>query len=182
MQGNGTFTILVVGALLLFVIFRRARTLLTRQKIRPTWLALRLAIFAVLGLIILILTLNNPPSLIGDLAGLAAGAGVAWVGLRLTTFERLPDGLYFTPNRYIGLGVFALFLIRLFYRIIVDAGTLSALSGPRTLGGTANPFDQFTRDPLTTAVYFLLVGYYAGYYGLLILRNRQAPALPQQPV
>src|SRR5215217_7796912 len=103
MPGNGSgYTILIVGALVVFVLFRRARSLFTRQKIRSDWLTFRIAVFAVLGGAIVVLTLNNVPSLLGDLVGLAIGAGVAWLGLRLTTFERRPDGLYFTPNRYIG--------------------------------------------------------------------------------
>jgi len=176
MQGNGTFTILIVGAVLLFVIFRRARTLFTRQKIRPDWLALRLALFAVLGAVILIATLGDPVSLSGDLAGLLAGAAVAWLGLRLTVFERQPDGLYYTQNRYIGLAVFAIFLIRLLYRLGTGLGTAGTLARPASGGASAAVFAQFTSDPLTTAVYFLLIGYYVFYYTMLILRSRQAAA------
>ena len=77
MQGNGTITILIVGVLILFALFRRARGLITRQKIRPNAMALRLGTFAVLGVAILLLTLTNAPLLLGDLIGLALGAGVA---------------------------------------------------------------------------------------------------------
>src|SRR3954471_9627307 len=130
MPGNGNvFTVLIVGAVVVFVLFRRARSMFTRQKIRSDWLTFRIAVFAALGGAILVLTLNNVPSLLVDLVGLAIGAGIAWLGLRLTTFERQPDGLYFTPNLYIGLGVFALFLVRLVYRLIAELNTVSTLTG-----------------------------------------------------
>ena len=176
MQGNGTVTILIVGALILFVLFRRARGLLTRQKIRPDAMALRLGIFAVLGAAIILLTLNNAPSLIGDLVGLAVGAAVAWVGLRLTTFDRQPDGLYYTPNKYIGIGVFALFALRLVYKLVVGLSAAETLASTTPRGAGLSALSQLSSDPLTTAVYFLLVGYYVFYYTMLILRYRQAAA------
>jgi heme A synthase len=176
MQGNGTITILIVGALILFALFRRAKGLITRQKIRPNTMAVRLGIFAVLGAAILLLTLNNAPILLGDVIGLALGAGLAWVGLRLTTFDRQPDGLYYTPNKYIGIGVFALFAIRLVYKLVVGLSAVDSLAGTTARGAGLNALSQFSSDPLTTAVYFLLIGYYAFYYTMLILRYRQTAA------
>jgi hypothetical protein len=173
MQGNGTITILIVGALILFALFRRARGLLTRQKVRPNTMALRMGIFAVLGAAILLLTLTNAPILLGDLIGLALGAGLAWVGLRLTTFDRQPDGLYYTPNKYIGIGVFALFAIRLIYKLGGGLSAAGTLAGTSPRGASLNALSQFSSDPLTTAVYFLLIGYYTFYYTMLILRYRQ---------
>jgi hypothetical protein len=73
--------------------------------------------------------------------------------------------------------VFTLFAIRLVYKLITGLGAVGTLAGapPRVAG--ANAFAQFTGDPLTTAVYFLLIGYYAFYYGMLILRYRQGAAI-----
>jgi hypothetical protein len=176
MQGNGTITILIVGALILFALFRRARGLITRQKIRPNAMALRLGTFAVLGVAILLLTLTNAPLLLGDLIGLALGAGVAWVGLRLTAFDRQPDGLYYTPNKYIGIGVFVLFALRLIYKLVVGLSAVDTLAGTTPRGAGLYALSQLSSDPLTTAVYFLLIGYYAFYYTMLILRYRQTAA------
>jgi hypothetical protein len=173
MQGNGIFAIVIIAAVLIVVIVRRGRSLFTRQKIHQSLLAIRLSIFAILGAAILFVTLSNAPSLLSDLVGLAVGAGIAGVGLRLTTFERRPDGLYYTPNKYIGAGVFALFLLRLVYKIVTGLSAGGALSGAYTPGAGTNLLSQITGDPLTTAVYFLLIGYYTCYYGLLILRSRQ---------
>jgi hypothetical protein len=176
MQGNGTITILIVGALILFALFRRAKGLITRQKIRPNTMTLRLGIFAVLGVAILLPTLTDAPSLLGDLIGLALGAGLAWVGLRLTTFDRQPDGLYYTPNKYIGIGVFVLFALRLVYKLVVGLSAAETLAGTTPRGAGLSALSQLNSDPLTTTVYFLLIGYYVFYYTMLILRYRQAAA------
>jgi hypothetical protein len=141
-------------------------------------MALRLGLFAVIGVAFLFLSLSNPPSLIGDALGLAAGVALAWLGLRLTTFDRQPDGLYFTPNRYIGLAVLALFLLRFVYRIATAAGTAGALSGGAPGANRAAMLSQLTIDPLTTGVFFLLIGYYTCYYVMLIMRARQPATLP----
>jgi membrane associated rhomboid family serine protease len=88
---NGTLTFILIAAFILFAIFRRARGLVTFQKVSQQWMALRLAAFGVLGLLVLALSLTDSLALAGDLVGLVAGAVVAYFGLRLTTFERRPD-------------------------------------------------------------------------------------------
>jgi hypothetical protein len=166
-------TIALIVAVLVFVIVRRARALIGRQKIRSSSLMLRLAIFAVLGGVVIAATITHPVNLLGDLVGLVIGAVVAWYGLRLTSFEHTPDGIYYTPNMYIGLAVFAVFLVRFGYRmllIVLQANTLAAQS---SVSGT-NSFSQYYgRDPYTTAAYFILIGYYVVYYTALLLRHRQ---------
>lgn len=178
-------TIGIVVLVIIFVVFRRARGLLTRQKIRPSRMLFRLALFAVLGVVVLALTATHPLTLAGDLVGLALGLALAWFGLRLTRFEGLPDGAYYTPNRYIGLAVFAVFVVRYVYRFAEIALTANALAGHPTAtpggnpfaAGAANPFAQYSQDPLTAAAYFLLIGYYAWYYTALLLRQRRASAI-----
>jgi hypothetical protein len=173
-------TIGILILVILFVVFRRARGLLTRQKIRPSWLLFRLALFAVLGAVVLALTATHPATLVGDLAGMALGLVLAWFGLRLTRFEDLPDGTYYTPNVYIGLAVFAVFLVRFVYRFAEIALTTNALASQHTAAqgnpfaaGAANPFAQYGQDPLTSAAYFLLIGYYVWYYTALLIRQRR---------
>src|SRR4051794_6789806 len=102
---NSTSLIILV-VVVLFFIFRRARGLLTRQKIQPTSMLVRIAIFLVLGTVIFIFAVGDPLILGSAAIGLILGVGIAWVGLRLTRIEHLPDGVYYTPNKYIGLAVF----------------------------------------------------------------------------
>ncbi|MGI8587605.1 MAG: hypothetical protein ACR2M0_07970 [Chloroflexia bacterium] len=174
-----TPTLVIFGIVLLFLIFRRARSLIIRQKVRPTWLGVRLGIFAVLGALVLLFAMTDSLLLAGAGAGLAVGIGVAWVGWRLTIFEQMPDGLYYTPNKYVGLGVFAVFLIRLIYRIAVTV-PLSGTPVVPPSGVTTNPFAAYSSDPLTTGAYFLVIGYYVCYYAALLWRARQGAASPGQ--
>jgi hypothetical protein len=171
-----SLTPVILVLVFLFVIFRRARSLITRQKIHPSAMLFRMGIFLVLGVLVLLFALTQPLILGSAVVGLALGAGIAWVGLRLTRIETLPDGVYYTPNKYIGLGVFALFLLRIIYRIAVVALTPGALTIPRGSSPTASILAQYSSDPLTTGVYFILIGYYACYYGVLLLRFRNLPS------
>ncbi|HET8630389.1 MAG TPA: hypothetical protein VFL91_23470 [Thermomicrobiales bacterium] len=173
-------TIAIFVFVILFVVFRRARGLLSRQKIRPSRMLLRLGLFAILGAVVLALTATHPLTLAGGVVGLALGLALAWFGLRLTRFEDLPEGTYYTPNVYIGLAVFAIFLVRFVYRFAEVALTTNALAshpaaapGTPFAAGAANPFAQYSQDPLTSAAYFLLIGYYVWYYTALLLRQRR---------
>jgi hypothetical protein len=53
---------------------------------------------------------------------------------------------------------------------------VDTLAGTTPRGAGLNALSQFSSDPLTTAVYFLLIGYYVFYYTMLILRYRQTAA------
>lgn len=173
---NPSISLVIVVLLVLFMLFRRVRSLTSRQKIRPTPMLLRMGVFLVLGVLVLIFALAQPLILGGAALGLALGAGLAWLGLRLTRIDTLADGVYYTPNKYIGLGVFALFLLRIIYRLAVVAPTSGPLPARSGAGAVNYILTQYSSDPLTTGVYFLLIGYYVCYYGVLLLRFRTAEA------
>lgn len=173
-----SLTPVILVLVVLFVLFRRARSLITRQKIRPSAMLLRMGIFLVLGALVLLFALTQPLILGSAAVGLLLGVGVAWVGLRLTRIETLPDGVYYTPNKYIGLGVFALFLLRLVYRLAIVAMTGGPLTAPPGASPPSAVLAQYSSDPLTVGVYFILIGYYAWYYGVLLLRFRNLPSTP----
>jgi hypothetical protein len=171
-------SLIILVIVVLFLIFRRARGLLTRQKIKQTSMLVRIAIFLVLGTVIFIVALGDQVTLGSAVIGLILGVGTAWVGLRLTLIETLPDGVYYTANKYIGLFVFAVFLLRFVYKIAESVTTVSALEAqPGGLRGS-NPLSQIGGDPLTTGAYFLLIGYYVCYYAVLLLRFRTPPTQP----
>jgi hypothetical protein len=178
MNTNAISLVILVIAVL-YMIYRRGRALLTRQKIKPTSMLVRIGIFLVLGVVVLIFALGDSLTLGGAILGLILGVGIAWIGLRLTLIETLPDGTYYTANKYIGLAVFAVFLLRFVYKIAESITTVSALQAqPGGLRGAANPLSQIGGDPLTTGAYFLLIGYYVCYYAVLLLRFRTPPAQP----
>jgi hypothetical protein len=144
--------LLLLVPLMLWRIYARFRRLVGRQrltKVRP-WITLTL-----FPLLIALLSWVAYPNVgtIGWLAaGVAAGAGLSLLGLKLTSFERSPHGLFYTPNKVLGVSLVLLFVGRIAYRVI-EVAVLSA----------GNTFTGFVVSPVTLAVFGLLAGYYLGY-------------------
>jgi hypothetical protein len=157
-----TVVMLLLVPLLVWRTYSRVRRLIGRQRltrVRP-WVSL-----TVMPLLAGLLCWLVYPAVekIGWLAaGVTLGAALSRLGLRLTAFERTPQGLFYTPNRYLGLTLVLLFVGRIIYRVI----EITLLSAGNTLTG-------FVFSSLTLAVFGLLAGYYVGYNaGLLRWRYK----------
>jgi hypothetical protein len=95
---------------------------------------------------------------------------LAVIGLRLTKFEATPEGRFYTPNGWIGLGVTALFLGRLAARFFtMSEGMIAAQAG-------APPFAGLQRSPLTLALFLLLAGYYVAYFAGVVRKAKRMTA------
>lgn len=98
------------------------------------------------------------------LAGLAAGGGLGLVGLWCTRFEINPVAMFYTPNRWLVLGLTVLVAAKLALTLWQAAARLSGATVPLeelgVLGGTAGLF----------AAGGLLVGYHLAYAWLLRAR------------
>ena len=120
--------ILAVAALVLLVLFRRARRLLARQRFSEVRIVLRLGLIGVicaLLFVLLSLTRGLVPAM-----GLAAGGLLGLLGAALARFEVADDHIDFIPNGWLGTGVLVLFLGRIVYRLtLVDKGVELASSG-----------------------------------------------------
>lgn len=163
MLQSGALHTAILAAIIGLLIYRRFRRSVGRQKAVPRRLLIRVALLIFAGCAVLtsLLAAFSPVRLLEVLAGLVAGAGAAWYGLRRTGFEGGPDGIYYTPNPYIGLAVSALFLGRLIYVIAMYG--FSAFSDP----------EQAPYHPVTGAIAFLFIGYYVAYYLGVLLRSRE---------
>lgn len=154
------------GALIAFTIYRRVRRNIGRQQLEPGRLKTRIAMFAVIGSLILLTSLRDA-ALVGAMAaGLAGGAALAGFGLRHTRFEATAEGRWYTPHTYIGAFVSALFLGRIAYRFIVLYSTSHAMAAG------SDPFAGYQKSPLTLAIFGVLVGYYVAYYAGVLARGR----------
>src|SRR5262249_2739745 len=107
-------------------------------------------------------------------AGLAGGAALGVWGLKLTKFERTPEGLFYTPDMRIGIALSALFVGRVLYRI----GQIYFVDVPAARA--AAPMD-FVRSPLTLVILGTLLGYYVCYAVGLIRWRRQSQAPSGRP-
>jgi hypothetical protein len=152
-----TLVLLLLVPLLVWRIYARFRRLVGRQrltKLRP-WITLTL--FPVLAGLLAWVAYPNMDRIGWLAAGIVAGAGLSLFGLKLTSFERTSQGLFYTPNKYLGISLVLLFIGRIAYRVV----EVAALSASNTVTG-------FVVSAVTLAVFGLLAGYYIGYaVGLL---------------
>jgi hypothetical protein len=166
----------LVPALLLPLIgwrlYRRFKTNIGRQELRPTRMTVRIVILSLIGALFIWGTTLHPTSaaLSATFGGLALGAAIGVVGLRLTKFDFSANASYYTPNTYIGASLTALLVARLIYRffIVGSAAQMSYQQG-------SDPFAAYTSSPLTLLILMLTVGYYVAYNAGLLLKARAHP-------
>lgn len=166
-----------IAALIAWRVYVRVRRMVGRQRlsnVRP-WIAVTL--FPALVALLLLGSIAHPDNALALVAGAGLGVGLGIYGLRLTTFEETPGGLFYTPNRHLGVALSLLFLGRIAYRSIQLYWTQATVAAP--------PAD-FVRSPLTLAIFGTLAGYYVAYaIGLLRWRGRArlspAPATSAPP-
>jgi len=106
----------LIGCVLYWIISRRLRRNVERQKLRPLRKIIGIVILSAISLALLIASQFLPKLLSGIGAGLAGGAVLGLVGLRLTKFETTAEGRFYTPDTRIGLALTLLFAGRLAYR------------------------------------------------------------------
>lgn len=164
--------LLVVGVAVLIAwrMYSRMRRLIGRQRlsrVRP-WVSVTL--FPLLVLLLASVSFAHPEGLWPLAVGLVAGAALGTWGLKLTKFERTPEGLFYTPNLHLGIALSLLLAARILYRLGQVYLGVSA-------GGTSL---DFARSPITLVIFGTLAGYYIRYaIGLIAWKRASvAPELP----
>lgn len=163
----GSVGVLLAAAVISFAVYRRYRRTVGRQKLSPKRMILRVVLLCAAGIFLGLAVVVSTLALVEVLISLALGLAAAYLGLRLTKFESAPEGEFYTPNTYVGLAVFGVFIARLLYRLIFEFQT-----GPPAQTANGNPFVGFGNNPLVAAPFFLLIGYYAFYYGGVLIHSR----------
>jgi hypothetical protein len=149
--------------------YLRVRRHIGRQPLQPGRLTYRIVIYCAIVLMIAAsAAMRNLSLLTGLGGGLALGAALAAVGLRLTAFETTPEGQFYRPNTYIGVGLSALLIGRLIYRLMVFYD-MAQIAG--TPAGPASA--SLVQSPLTLLIFGLLFGYYVAYYGGVLMRSKK---------
>ncbi len=149
-------------------VYMRVRRNIGRQHLRPGRLKVSIVIFSVITLLFGALTFGRLPVLGALAGGLALSIPIALYGLKLTKFEDTPGGKFYTPNTALGIGISALFIGRLVYRILTASSALDLQ------GAVAPPPFQ---SPLTFFLFGLSAGYFIAYQtGVLIRSHRPVTA------
>lgn len=101
------------------ILFQRYRVGTMRQPARGWLLTLNVVGIGLSALLFVIgaavTTIWVPGAFAYSMAGLASGGILAIAGLRLTRWELLPNGLFFTPNRWLVLTIMIAVTGRLMY-------------------------------------------------------------------
>jgi len=167
MQGNfSQFGAFLLAALLVFVVYRRLRRSFGQQPLRPVRMLMRIALLLIIGGLLLPTAIGSAQFLYATLAGVLSGVALALWGAAHTRFVRAADRLYYVPHTYTGVAVALLFVGRLAYRIVQAYGSAQP-STPATM----------LRSPLTAGLYFVVMGYYVCYYGVVLWKSKQNGAL-----
>jgi hypothetical protein len=157
------------AVLIALTLYLRLRRTFGRQAVRPTRMIVRMAL---LSLVAGVMLLRVPASaLVGPLAGALVGGTLAFVDLASTRFETSADGVsgrFYTPNKWIGLGVTALFLGRLASRLV---SLQSVMAQAQT---QPNGIEALSKNPFTFAVFFVMATYYVVYYAGVLRRSRMS--------
>lgn len=166
-----------IGALVLWRLYSRIRRMVGRQRSKLPRHWIQAILFPLLTVMIALTAFANPVAEATLACGLAAGIGLAIYGLRLTKFEALPQGHFYTPNAHIGIALSLLFIARIGWRFYEVSQMTAAMKDTH--------MQDFGRSPLTLVVFGMLAGYYATYaIGLIRWRsaNPSPPAqLPEEP-
>jgi hypothetical protein len=165
-------TPLIMGAVVIWAIYRRMRRTFGRQPVYVGRLKFRIGLFAAVGALMIWASGHNLALQGALLGGVIGGTLLGWVGLRHTKFEATPQGHFYIPHTYMGLLVTALFLGRLMFRLIAVYPEAQAAAPV-----SQNPLAGVANSPLTSAILGLLVAYYVMFY-LGVLRRSAGLALP----
>jgi hypothetical protein len=158
-----------IAALIGWRLVSRVRRMVGRQRlstVRP-WLTVCLVPVVLVGL--LIVALAHPWVALALVAGVAIGVALGLYGLRLTIFEPTAEGLFYTPNAYLGIALSLLLIVRLGWRAVELYTSEIPIATP--------PVD-FARSPLTLLIVGTLAGYYITYAVGLLRWRRQVASSP----
>ncbi|CAH1210541.1 Protein csk22 [Paenibacillus allorhizoplanae] len=146
-----------------FFIYRRVKRTIGFQKLTRGRLIFRLSLFSLFGVVIFLLGFVHPIHFIGYLIGLAGGALLGRTAIRHTRFEHRSDGWYYRTHLWIEITVLVLFLGRIAYRY----ASVAISTEPTTTFSPAE-LSQFTKDPVTAGVFFIIVSYYVLFFSYLL--------------
>ncbi|MBD8898604.1 DUF1453 domain-containing protein [Rhodanobacter sp. DHG33] len=165
----------IIVPLIALMIWRRISRNFGRQPIRRKRMIARIAIFAVIGALLMLTGLHDIRLAEGLLGGAVIGAALGFVGLRLTRFETDPvKGDCYVPNPWIGAVLTALLLGRLVWRFMALAPQMQQA---QALAASAPPGTDvsmgYQASPLTLLMVGLLVGYYIVYFAGLLVHHKR---------
>jgi len=151
---NAQLVPVILAPLLVWRLYSRFRRSVGRQKPRPKRMLVSIGIMTLALGMIAFAMLHLGVSLWPLAGGLAAGAGIGWIGCKLTRFEIIDGDKSYTPNAWLGIAVSMLLVARMTYRFF-QLYTPGHQAAPET--------PDLGHSPLTLFILGLTFGYYITY-------------------
>jgi hypothetical protein len=161
------------AALVIFVVYRRLQRTFGRQPMRPARMVVRMVLFAVLAALLPATALRSTAFGGAASGGILVGVLLAVWGASRTRFERAGVQLYYVPHTYTGIAVSLLFIGRVAFRLLQAYQNNHGAGAPV---GRPPGLASYVSSPLTLGLFFVLVGYYLCYYGLVLWKAKHLEA------
>ncbi|MCP5432166.1 MAG: hypothetical protein H6923_02730 [Alphaproteobacteria bacterium] len=152
-----------------FLVYRRVRRSVGRQRFRAAPLVIRSTVMALAALTFVALAPKSPETLEFAAGGAGIGLGLALYALSHTRFEFQEGEIFYTGHPLIGLGVSAIFIARLGYSLIRMPQMMTSAAHAYSPGSAA-AVPSPVSSPLTLAAFLLMAAYYI-VYGIGLFRG-----------
>ncbi|MFH5181559.1 hypothetical protein ACHHV8_02380 [Paenibacillus sp. TAB 01] len=177
MQHLGTTVGMTV--LIGFILYRRFKRTVGFQKLTRSRFWFRIVLFSLVGCIFLYLGFLHPSNLIADGIGLLCGLVLSHLAVKHTQLEKREDGWYYSTHLGVQIAVLLLLVARVGYKVL----TMYTMSPEAIAAANADPAQQFTKDPLTAGIFFVMVSFYIRFFLHLLgeTKKLEAELSPDRP-
>lgn len=165
---NSIMQIALPFVIIAFVLYRRVKRSIGFQRFSSKRLKFRTVLFAIVGVILLAVSIIHPILILADVVGITAGAVLAYYAIRHFIYEWRDEVLYSRTHIYIESTVLILFLGRVLYRVLavfMISKNIEVVQGD-------NQMTQYTRDPYTVGIFCVILTYYLIYNYFLIRKGK----------
>lgn len=159
--------------LLAFVLWRRGRRMIGRQRFSERRTRMRSILFLIFtALLAWIYVRHGYPAVfyLSLVVGFVVGAIIAAFALRFTRMGRDERGVWYTPNIYLGTGLIVLLVGRYVYEYFVILPRVQERMQTAAQGVQHTPV---LYHPVLYGLLFVVLGYYVVYYGGLLYKVKR---------
>lgn len=156
-----------ITALIGFMLYRRFKRTVGFQKLTRSRFWFRIILFSLIGCVFLYLGFLHPLNLIADAVGLVCGLVLSHYAIKHTRIEKREDGWYYSTHLGVQIIVMLLLVARIGYKML----SMYTMSPEAMAAANADPTQQFTKDPLTMGVFFVLVSFYIRFFLYLLKQS-----------
>ncbi|ERI07842.1 hypothetical protein [Aneurinibacillus aneurinilyticus] len=154
--------------LVLLIVYRKVRKTIGFQLFRPNRLRIRMALFLLIGFLILWSSFIHPILYLADAAGIICGITLAMLAIKHSMFEQREKELYYRTHIGIETTILILFIGRFAYRFLVIFSMEQAAAAESQLD-----MKQYIKDPWTAGIFFVVVAYYIWYYAHILREGKK---------